>query len=120
MLGKALAAMTDTELRRVIDAPVEGWKNGDYYDMHARTSCLIGHAGGCYVVGSQWEARELQSVAARVNSAVTAKPFYVVEERFDLLCLRFGVPRTVRAIKLRALAELEARTQREPATVGAA
>ena len=119
MLGKALAAMTDAELRRVLDAPVETWGVGELYDAETHKACLLGHADAMHrrkgkdVLSESLRLRLLAAVPWKKSKRATG-------DQFDALCYRFGIPRVVRAIKVRALAELEARTQRDPATVGAA
>ena len=115
MIGTILGVMTETELRRVIDAPIETWAPGGYFEPDTNTACLVGHASGYFEQGK---------FCGRLHAPIIGRAFratgYSGTKQFDDLCRRFGIPRTVRAIKVRALAELETRTQREPATVGAA
>ena len=96
MIGQAMETWPDDALRRVVDAPVELWRS-EWYLRPDGAACLIGHAfnaralaDSCAGVGLWWEAIEQREI----------------EDAFDAACDRFGIPRTVRAIKLRALAIL--------------
>lgn len=105
MIGIAMEKWPNDALRRVVDAPLEAWKtggsDGDWVSGDSRpkpfAGCLWHHAGG-----EEEDWIDAVRRIAHVNDEIEDLSW----RRFDRLCERFGLPRTVRAIKLRALAIL--------------
>jgi len=105
MIGRAMEKWPSVALRRVVDAPIEAWSTREFA-LFEGTRCLVGHAAGMrpnYRVEDIDRAFELLKGGWKV-------PF-----GFDKLCDRFGLPRMVRAVKIRALKVLDARAASEAA-----
>lgn len=105
--------LTDEQLRRVIDAPVETWTWGVVFDDCGRR-CFVGHVADVlpYAPGEDFPAG-VYAALDQLRRAATM-PTWRIGGRFDRMARRFGLPRVVRALKIRALATLEAR-DRAPA-----
>lgn len=100
MIGLAMEKWPDDALRRVVDAPVETWAEGspewiaDEGGPKPAAGCLLHIAGS---EGMDWHD---------AGKTYVGHSYGPVGERFDALAFRFGIPRTVRALKKRALAIL--------------
>lgn len=95
MIGLAMEKWPDDALRRVVDAPVEKWDLMSFRNWKSADGCprcLCGH----------W----LDLTPARRGVDTSAPVVDRISERAVYLAYRFGTPRTVRAVKLRALAIL--------------
>jgi hypothetical protein len=97
VIGRALDAMPEGALQRVVTAPVEAWTRQSWITQEGR-SCLHGHLAGAHHEHGDAEVlarlEELyQGVRLRARS---------VELRFDDLGLRYGLPRVVPLIQARA------------------
>lgn len=110
MISKALKLMTDEELRRVFDAPLEDWRAGALWRSDGRR-CLLGHAGD--VCDYEIAGFPLQQIAYKqLHERLNYYDFVGMDRKrnialtFDRLVHRFGLPRVVRAIKIRTLAIL--------------
>lgn len=107
MLNLAIDEMPPPALRRILDAPVEAWVVGANGWLPSsgkpkpENGCLWHHAGA---EGEHWSAA-VQRILGLGEDA------YAHGLHFDMLCHRFGLPRIVRAVKLRAAAALERKVE---------
>lgn len=132
MIGRVIDALTTKELRRVLDAPAEAWAAGAYRHLRAEgPACFVGHVlniRGKWV--QAYGEREREEATDREDKRIKAWRHRLhqrgvfafswddeVEERFDNLCYRFSTARVVRAIKLRALRNLEKKARPRKRTV---
>lgn len=106
MVGNFINLCTASELRRIIDAPIEDWCTIEPIDDLSRC-CLLGHACG---LGHRDELTTHLWMAFINDERFEALPVEQLESigfHFDSLVERFSLPRVVRAIKIRALRRLE-------------
>ena len=105
MIGRYIDGLTDEPKDRVVRALYWARGGGRRNDG---PMCLVQHAAGRW----DWWYKTVKRgrwIFARTKTVVEDnEEDWRIAYRFDVLCIRFGLPRIVRAIKLRAGATLPA------------
>ena len=113
MLGRLLGRMPRESLERITDMPQDRWLVGMYqHEMLPEIGCcLVAHAARVdtedhydgFRNGDEWVTMRWCKVKLLKEDLGLDPEDFAPEHRYDALCKRFGSPRVVRALQLRAL-----------------